>query len=233
MCGVDAAALGGARGKRGNLVHVGGRVGRVEQARGEAGGTVLHRLVDVVEHGADLHAGGAAANVGHGGEPEGGMADEGRDIDGGHGVGDGAGVAGEARERVGRPRPEQVHGRGRIVGEPHGREADSAVAGDDRGHALADLGPHVGLVEQDTVVVGVRVDEAGGKRPAAEVMFRPAAAAGDRAGAADERDALARHRKLARNRCAARSVVQHSVPEDVIVGGRASWVALLAGRRYF
>ena len=40
------------------------------------------------------------------------------------------------------------------------READAAVADDDRGHALADLGQHLRRRQHDLVVVRVHVDEA-------------------------------------------------------------------------
>ena len=69
-------------------------------------------------------------------------------------------VVGEGRELVGLARAEQVHRRRRVAGEGHRREADAAIAGDDRRHALADLRQHVRRVEHDAVVVRVRVDEA-------------------------------------------------------------------------
>jgi len=49
------------------------------------------------------------------------------------------------------------------------RQTDPAVADDDGGHALADLRRHRGLGEEQTVVVGVHVDESRCEREAAEV----------------------------------------------------------------
>ncbi|EHP43446.1 hypothetical protein OR16_08252 [Cupriavidus basilensis OR16] len=42
-----------------------------------------------------------------------------------------------------------------------GRQADSAIARDDRGNALAELGRHQRIERQIAVIVRMRVDEAG------------------------------------------------------------------------
>ena len=109
------------------------------------------------------------------------MADERGDIDRGHGVGDRLGVVGEARELIRLFAAEQVHRRRRVAVEGHRGEADPAIAGDDGGHALADLRQHVRRVEHDAVVVGVGVDEARRERMAAEIVLGPAGAGGNRA----------------------------------------------------
>ena len=137
------------------------------------------------------------------------MADQRGDVDGRHGFGDRPGVVGEARELVGLLAAEQVQRRRRIAVEGDRREADAAVAGDDRGDALADLRQHVRGVEDDAVVMGVGVDEARGERPALEVVLGPSGARRDGAGRPDGGDAVAGDGDVAgkgrRRRCRRRS----------------------------
>ena len=52
----------------------------------------------------------------------------------------------------------------RPAGRREGRQRHAAVAGDHRGHALAGLGRHAGLGQDQAVVVGMHVDEPGSQR---------------------------------------------------------------------
>ena len=75
----------------------------------------------------------------------------------------------EGRHVVGEPgiaeilgSAEEIEGRQDGAAGAERRKADSAVAGDDGGDALARLRGHVPVEEEEIVVVGVGVDEAGG-----------------------------------------------------------------------
>ena len=97
---VDAAVLREARRDARDLVDVGAGVGRIEQPGREAGRAVLHRLLGVVEHRADLRVARLDADVGHGGEAERRMADQRGDVHARDGRRDRARIVGEGRELV-------------------------------------------------------------------------------------------------------------------------------------
>ena len=147
------------------------------------------------------------------------MADQCGDVHRRHGVGDGRGVVGETRELVCLPAAEQVQRRGRVGVEGNGGKADPAVAGDHRGHALRDFRKHVRRVEDDAVVVGVGVDEAGGEGAPADVLFRSSGPGRDRPGRSDKSNAVAADGDIAGEGRRAGTVEDEGVAEDVVVSG--------------
>ena len=158
----DVEAAGGARhlGHRRHLVGARRLVGAVDEPGAEAQGPGLHPLGEAVPHGVDLAGRRRAVHVVHGVQAERRMADEEPGIGGRWGRVEGCDVAGEAGiAEVGRP-AEQVERRRHRAPRPERREAHPAVAGDHRGDALAGLGRHVAVDQQQVVVVGVGVDEA-------------------------------------------------------------------------
>jgi hypothetical protein len=78
------------------------------------------------QHGLQLGGISLAPDIGHGGKPQRGMADERRHVHPRDNVGERARIVGEGRELVCGLRAEQVHRRGRLAGKRHRGEADAA-----------------------------------------------------------------------------------------------------------
>ncbi|KAG1253047.1 hypothetical protein G6F68_011510 [Rhizopus microsporus] len=93
------------------------------------------------------------------------------------------------------------------------READPAIAGDDRGDALRHLGQHVRMRQQVAVIVGVRIDEAGGQDLAPAVDHGHALGVGE---AAHGHDAFAQHGQVALTGGPARAVDKRGVRHDEV-----------------
>ncbi len=117
-------------------------------------------------------------------------------------------------ERLGRA--EQVHRVRWIAPQAHRRSADAAVADDDGGHALAELGQHLRLANDHRVVVGMHIDEAWREHAAGGVdVFNRAgiaqvADAFDATGANGDVGAVARRvAAIDDQRIADKRVVQH------------------------
>jgi hypothetical protein len=92
-------------------------------------------------------------------------------------------------EQVERLRRSAATGAARQAG-----ERDAAVARDHGGHALAHLGHHQAVIEQQAVVMGMHVDETRRQREPGGVDGRRTA---QRAGCRDRRDAIAFDRDIA------------------------------------
>ena len=188
----DIEPARGARdlGDGGHLVGGRGPVGAVDEPGAEADGARLHALGEPLAHGVDLRGGGRAVDIVHGVETERGVTYEEGGVGRGRHLAQGRHVVGEARKAEVRGRAEEVERRRHGAAGPEGRHADAAVPGDDGGDALAGLRGHVAIDEEEVVVVGVRVDEAGGD----DAPRRVDGARGRRRVelAADRGDALAR-----------------------------------------
>ena len=191
--GVDAAVAGHHLRQRQHFRGRRGKSGFVEQARRQADGPVVQTLVQQRGHTRQLFGAGRTVEPAHRRHTQRGVADQCSDVDRrargrqrspvvGH-----AGVA----ERL---RAEQVQRRWRGIGEQR-RQRDAAVAGDHRRHALRDLGQHLRLLQQHSVVVGVHVDEARCHNQAAAVEHLGVARAAAKAGA-DGFDAVTDHQQV-------------------------------------
>ena len=99
------------------------------------------------------------------------VADQCGDVERGVGRFDGRAVIAEARINEGFRRTQQVHRVRRIAFQADRRGADPTVADNHCGHALAELGQHLGLADDHRVVVGVHVDEPRRQHAAGGVDF--------------------------------------------------------------
>ena len=159
----DVEAAGGASDLRHRCHLVGGRrlVGAVDEPGAEAEGAGRHPLGESFAHGVDLAGRRRAIHVVHGVEAKRRMADQQTGIGGRRRLVERRHVVGKARIAKVGGRAQQVERRRHRAAGSERRKADPAVAGDHRGDALAGLGRHVGIDQQQVVVVGVGVDEAG------------------------------------------------------------------------
>ena len=157
---VDAAGVTGDAGEQGKLIDIGGGAGRVEHAGRQADRTRVHAFAQQLDHPRLLGAGRRAVRIVHRCHPQRRMADQRRDVDRGLRAPDGRNIGGHRRIDVLVIAAKQVQRR-RHVGVHERREADAAIAHDDRGHPLRDLRQHPRIREHDLVVVRVDVDEAG------------------------------------------------------------------------
>ncbi len=85
-------------------------------------------------------------------------------------------IIGKAREAVVALIADQIERRRRRAIEGQRRERDAAVAGHDRGDALADFRAHIGGDEQRAIVMGVDIDESRRDDKPFRIEFAPAAA---------------------------------------------------------
>jgi len=154
----------------------------------QAQGAMLERLAQLPAHRIDLRGGGRAVEPVHVVLAQRRMADQGRDVHCRLCARDGVDIGGEAGIGEGVGRAEQGHRIRRRAAEADRRRADAAVADDHRGHALRELGQHLGCANHMEIVVRVHIDEAGCERLAGAVEFFRAAPAVV-AGAADAGDA--------------------------------------------
>ena len=185
---VDAAFRRDDARERTDLGVVGGDGGIVEQARAEAERARLHRGVEQPGHRRGFVRVRAATEVGDAAQPQRRMADERRDIHRRPGAIDRIGVGREVSICELLRRAEQVEGLGDLVVKGEKRRRKAAIADDDGGDALADLGAHLGPGEADEIVVRVHVDEARCDDAAARIDDRRVA--GGQVGA-DRQDAVA------------------------------------------
>jgi hypothetical protein len=119
----------------------------------------------------------------------------------------------EGRKELLRLAGDDVERRRRIARDRQRREADAAIAGDDGGHALADLAFEQRVAQQRAVVMGVGVDKARRKREAHRGNL-PAALDGRKI--ADRSDAVILHRKIAAHARRPGAVDQQGVADDEI-----------------
>ena len=99
------------------------------------------------------------------------MADEGRDIHGRRLLPKPVCIGCECRKGVGLAPAQQVHRWRRIIVECHGSKRYAAIADDDTRYPLTDLWHHIGIIDDNAVVMGMGVDEAGCERQMACVYF--------------------------------------------------------------
>ena len=158
---VDAAALADRPADGDDLLGRRMQGGRIEGAGRHADGAGVERFGDELLHRRDLVRLGRAVERAHGAYAQRRVADQGGDVQRRRRALELGEVGGEARKAGPRGGIEEVERRGQRRLGHQGRDADAAVAGDHRGHALRDLEAHVGLRQQRLVVVRVRVDEAG------------------------------------------------------------------------
>ena len=154
-------------GRRGNRRFVEQAGGNPDRARGEG---IVHQCA----HAGDLGRVRRQAQVVHGRDAQGGVPDKQRAIGGGRLCAQGGDVFGECLEM--KPAAlviEQIERRGHRLrnGTRHGRKRNTAIAGDDRGDALADFGRHVRPGQHQAVIVGMRVDETGRGDASAQIDF--------------------------------------------------------------
>lgn len=164
--GVDGAR-GGERISEGNdFVHCRGVGGEVGEAGAESDGAIVESLIELGAHGTNLGRCRGAVETIHVVVAQGGVSDEGGDVDGGLGFADGSDVRRKGWVTKIARVAEKVHGVGwdyisALRLQCDGRGADSAVAGDDGGDTLGELGKHGRSANDARVVVGVRVNKAG------------------------------------------------------------------------
>ena len=148
---VDAAVGRGDLGEGHDLIGLGERARQVNQARAQADGAVLHRLVDQASHALEFGSGWRAGETAaHDLTADRVVADEGGDIEADPGLGDAAEKVCDVELRT------------------------AAVAGDDGRHAHAQE-VFTGRQRGDILRVGVHIDEAGCDHLAAGVDLGPAA----------------------------------------------------------
>jgi hypothetical protein len=95
----------------------------------------------------------------------------------------------------------------------HRRERNAAIAGDDRGDALADLGRHLRRRQHQPVVVGVRIDETRRDDLARGVDLEAPRAPSS---LADAHDTVALHRDVRGKARRARAVDDGAVADDEV-----------------
>jgi hypothetical protein len=142
----------------------------------------------------------------------------------------------EGRKELLRLAGDDVERRWRIARDRKWREADAAIAGDDRGHALAGLARQQRVAQQRTVVMGVGVDKARGEREALRGDLPVALDLGE---VAHRDDAVVGHREVAAPARRTAAVDQQRIADHEVgsCGGagwhgglRKSWTASLAAR---
>ena len=112
-------------------------------------------------HERPLGGAGWAAHVRHRANPQRRVADQADGVDRRGVAIERAEVGGEAGEESRRVPAQEVERRRWPAVARERCEADAAIAGDDRGHALADLGRHRRIGQEGAVIVAMNVDEAG------------------------------------------------------------------------
>ena len=158
VCGVDTAVCAEPVRERHDLVGGGFECRRVGESGAQADAAGLERLVEQRLHARNFGPGCRAIDVVHDRRPQRGVAHERRKIERRRRSFDLGHVLAHRRESVPLVVPQKVH-RGRGLGARERGEADPAVPGHHRRHALADLRRHVGAGEHRPVIVRVRVDE--------------------------------------------------------------------------
>ena len=125
----------------------------------------IERLLQSLGHPRDLVGAGRPVELGHRAGAQRRMTDEARGIDRRRRLVERREVIGKARIGVIGRLADQVQRRRRramaLIGQRQRRETDPAIAGDDRGDALARLCRHLGRGEQGAVVMGMHIDEPG------------------------------------------------------------------------
>ena len=148
---------------------------RIERAGREADRAGIERFHQQRLHRRDLLGRGLAVEVRHGRGAQGRMADQRGDVVAA-GLASKRAATQEAKVSWRSPSGavDQVERHRQLHAAHQRRGADAAVAGDHRRHALRDLEVHVRLRQQRLIVVGVRVDEAGGDDQAGGIDVRAA-----------------------------------------------------------
>ena len=156
--GVDAPVPGDDTRQRRNLGCRSRHGFSVKQSRRHANGTVGHALVHQRAHPRDLIVSGRSGEVVHGGAAQCGMSDQQCNVDGRPGLRYSPRVGGHRRvfERVAQQRQRPFR-----LADHIGCDGQPAIAGDDGGDALRQLGCHAWRVQHNGIVVGMYVDEAG------------------------------------------------------------------------
>ena len=165
--GDEAGAVAQRLGHGDQLVGGGGACRRVVHAGGQADGAVGQRVGQPRAHGVGLGRRGGTVQVGHAADAQRGVAHQRGGIHRRPGRLHRGQVVTKARKAEGIG-AHQVQRRRRRVGHQR-RQADAAVAGDHRRHALHQLGVCRRVLQQQRVVVRVGVDEAGRDDQAAGV----------------------------------------------------------------
>ena len=186
---------------------------RIEQPRAQPRRTRVQRLLEPAAHDGDLACGGGAVEAVHRAEAQGRVPDLGENVDRRRvGIERGE-IVGEAREVMLGAVADQVGWGRRHAPGREGCEADTAIAGDHRGHPLARLARHQRVAEHPAVVVGVDVDETRRQRQAARRDLGCARRGADRA---DGNDAVVAHRNVALARRRAGALDQPCAADDQI-----------------
>ena len=190
MRGVDRAVGTQAAREFDDFVGAGVFARHVPKPGREAGGALFQRLVEPRFHARDFsrccRARGIAA---HCFAAQRHMPDQRIRVDRGRLRREPFGIGGEAVERPPALVAEQIERRGRPAIECDRREADAAIADDDRGDSLRELAQHARRAFEDrAVVVGMRVDKARREREAFGIDLFARRQAGE---IADRRHALA------------------------------------------
>ncbi len=170
---VDRARRPQQRGEAQDLAGRGGHGRLVREAGRHADRPRVERFGEAVTHDRDLVVGRGPVDAVHRTEPQRRVAAQHRGIRGGGRRVQPVEEIVHARELE--ARADEVERRQRpLAGQCVGRKADTAIADDDRGHALAGLVEHVRPVEERVVVVGMDVDEARADHAAGGIHFHRA-----------------------------------------------------------
>ncbi len=160
MGGINPAVGGDGFGKRGKLQQIRGLGRRIVDAGTQASRPRAQGIGEQVLHGAALIGRGRAVEVAYTYFAQRGVTDQGGNIDRRPRRIYGLGIGGEAGIGKGLAVAQEVERLLDLARETQRRDRKPAIADDDRGHALADLGGHVRHSDAGIVVVGVRIDKA-------------------------------------------------------------------------